>query len=125
MALTKSAVTVLASVSVPAGGTKASPNAAGIGVTVDTRAYYGGELTYKITNGGSAPGVALSLTFQVSHDGTNWCDYLTVAGDTTASSINSGAIQLDRGVMYARVIAYANTTNPVTVEAVLQAVTAL
>lgn len=124
MALTKSAVTVLASVSVPTGGTKAAPNAAGVGATVDCRAYYGGELTYKITNG-TAPGVALSLTFQVSHDGANWSDYYTVAGDTTASSINSGSIQLDRGVMYLRAIAYGNTTNAVTVEAYLQAVTAL
>lgn len=125
MALTKAAVTVLASVSVPAGGTKASPNAAGIGAAVDTRAYYGGELTYKITNGASAPGVALSLTFQASHDGSNWYDYFTVAGDTTANSINSGSIQLDRGVMYVRPIAYGNTTNAVTVESYLQAVTAL
>jgi hypothetical protein len=123
MALTKTAVAVLASTIVAAGSSKASPGLAGS--AVDCRSYYGGELTWKITNGASAPGVALSLTFQASHDGTNWYDYYTVAGDTTASSTNSGAIQLDRGVMYARAIAYGNTTNGVTVEANLQAVTAL
>jgi hypothetical protein len=96
-----------------------------MGSAIDCRAYYGGELTWKITNGASAPGAALSLTFQASHDGTNWYDYYTVGGDTTASSINSGSIQLDRGVMYLRPIAYGNTTNAVTVESNLQAVTAL
>lgn len=125
MAITKTAVVVLASVSVPAGGTKASPNAAGIGAAIDCRTYYGGELTYKITNGGSAPGVALSVTFQASHDGTNWYDYQTVGGDTVASSINSGSILLDRGVMYLREIAYGNTTNAVTAESQLQAITAV
>lgn len=123
MAITKSAVTVLASTSVSAGSTKASPGATGS--SIDCRSYYGGELTYKITNGGSAPGVALSLTFQSSHDGTNWYDYQTVAGDTTASSVNSGSIFLDQGVMYVRAIAYGNTTNSVTVEANLQAITAV
>jgi hypothetical protein len=125
MGLAKSFVAVLASVLVPAGGTKTAPQAAGTGGAIDCRAYYGGELTWKITNGSSAPGTALSLTFQVSHDGANWYDYYTVAGDTTASSVNSGSIQLDRGVMYARTIAYGNTTNGVTAEAGLQAVTAL
>lgn len=124
MALTKAAVTVLASTSnATYSTTKASPGIAGS--SIDCRTYYGGELTWKITNGASAPGVALSLTFQVSHDGTNWYDYYPVSGDVTASSTNSGSMQLDRGVMYLRAIAYAYTTSPVTVEAYLQAVTAL
>jgi hypothetical protein len=123
MAITKSAVAVLASTSVAAGSSKTAPGATGS--AIDCRTYYGGELTWKITNGASAPGAALSLTFQASHDGTNWYDYYTVGGDTTASSINSGSIQLDRGVMYLRPIAYGNTTNSVTVESNLQAVTAL
>lgn len=125
MPITKSAVTVLASASIAAGGTKASPVTAGIGASVNCAAYYGGELTWKITNGASAPGVAANLTFQVSHDGTNWCDYYTVGGDTTASGVNSGSILLDRGVMHLRAIAYGNTTNAVTAEAYLQAVTGL
>jgi hypothetical protein len=125
MALTKTAVTVLASTSVAAGTLKTAPVAGStINLTQSGTPAYGGELTYKITNG-TAPGVALSLTFQVSQDGTNWYDYYTIAGDTTVSSINSGAVQLDRGVMYLRAIAYGNTTNAVTVESYLQAVTAL
>lgn len=124
MAITKTAVAILASTSNSTySTTKTSPGITGAGI--DCRAYYGGELTWKITNGASAPGAALSLTFQVSHDGTNWYDYYTTSGDTTTSSINSNAIQLDRGVMYLRAIAYAYTLNPVTVEANLQALTAL
>jgi hypothetical protein len=125
MALTKLSVPVLASVSVAAGGTKTAPATGGTGSSIDCRTYYGGELAWKITNSASAPGVALTLTFQVSHDGTNWYDYYSVAGDTTASSVNSGSLILDRGVMYLRVLAYANTTNAVTAEAQLQAVTSL
>jgi hypothetical protein len=125
MAISKTAVAVLASVSVPAGGTKASPQAAGTGAAVDCRAHYGGELTYKLTNTSSAPTVAPSVTFQASPDGTNWFDYYTAGGDTTASSVNTGSIQLDRGVMYVRVIVYGNATNAVTAEAGLQAITAI
>lgn len=123
MPITKSAVSVLASASAAAGSTKAAPGAAG--AAIDCRAYYGGELTYKITNGGSAPVAACALTFQASPNGTDWFDYQTVGGDTIASSITSGSILLDRGVLYVRAIAYGNTTNAVTVEAGLQAVTAV
>jgi hypothetical protein len=125
MAITKSSVAVLASVSVPAGGTKTALVAAGTGAAVNCTGYYGGELAWKITNGASAPGTPLTLTFQASPDGTNWFDYYTAAGDVASNSVNSGTIVLDRGVMFLRAIAYANTTNAVTVEANLQAVTGL
>lgn len=122
MPITKTAVVVLSAASVAAGTTKASPVA---GAAVDCRAYYGGELTYKITNGASAPTVAGAVTFQVSHDGTTWFDYFTAGGDSVASSVSSGSILLDRGVMYVRAIAYGNTVNAVAVDAHLHAVTAV
>lgn len=124
MALSKASVAVLASTAGAAGSTKASPGATG--AWIDARAYYGGELGYSITNGGSAPGVAGTLLFQVSPDnGTTVFDYYAVAGDTTAGSVTTGAIVLDRGVMYVRAIGYGNTTNSVTFAANLQAVTGL
>jgi hypothetical protein len=123
MALTKTAVAVLASTSVAAGSTKASPGATGSSINCST--YYGGELTYKITNGASAPTVPATVMFQSSHNGTNWYDYQVMAGDNVASSVVSGSLLLDSGVMYIRLIAYGNTTNAVTVEANLQAVTGL
>jgi len=123
MTIAKSAVEVLASQSVAAGSSKTSPGATGS--SVDCSAYYGGEITWKVTNGSSAPGAPGAITIQDSPDGTNWCDYHTVGGDTTASSVTSGSIRLDDGVMYLRAIAYGNTTNAVTVEVKLQAVTGL
>lgn len=122
MAISKNAVVVLAATSVPAGTLKLSPVA---GPAIDCRAYYGGELTAIVTNGSSAPGAPCTLMFQSSHDGTVWADYQGVTGDTTASSVNSQSIMLDRGVMYVRPIAYGNITNAVTVRADLQAITGL
>ena len=123
MAITKASVNILTSGSAAAGSTKASPGQTGS--AIDTRAYYGGDLTYSITNGASAPTVACTITFQASADGTTWFDYYSVAGDAVASSVNTGTIWLDQGVMFLRAIAYGNTTNAVTVAANLQAITAV
>jgi hypothetical protein len=123
MSLAKSAVSVLASVTVTAGSTKAAPGTTSS--TVNTSTYYGAQLMWKITNGVSAPGTPLSLTFQVSPDGTTWYDYYTATGDVVASSINSGSLKLDRDVMNLRAIAYGNTTNGVTVQSDLTATTSL
>jgi hypothetical protein len=124
MALTKTPVTILASTQNSTyTSTKAAPGITG--ASIDVRNYFGGRLTWKITNGASAPGVAMWAVFQVSSDGANWVDYWTVAGDTNANSVISGSYPLDIPVMYVRVIAYGNTTNPVTLEAGLMAVTSL
>lgn len=122
MAISKAPVTLLAAgTSSPAGLTnRASP--AVTGATIDCRTYNGGELTYRIKNGTSAPGAPCNLLFQSSHDGTLWYDYYPTGGDLTANSEYSGSITLDRGVMYVRAIAFNNTTNAVIVEAYLQAV---
>jgi hypothetical protein len=118
MAISKQVKTLIASAtSVAAGTTKASP--AVVGSSVDCTTYYGGDAVYKITNGGSAPTTAVALTLQSSPDGTNWYDYFTVGGDTTASSSYSGVVPIDRSIMYVRCIAYGNATNAVTVEAFL------
>lgn len=119
MAINKQAVTILAATSVPAGTSSASPVA---GAAVDVRAFAGGEWGYKITNGASAPTVPCTLVLQTSADGTNWYDYFPVGGASGASGVASGSITMTRGVMYARAIAYGNTTNAVTVESTLQAV---
>jgi len=124
MAIAKAAVTVLASASVPAGGTKAAPS-----VTinpVDCRTYYGGLLTLTVTNGASAPGAAIQLQVQVSADAANWRDFGSpLSGDTTANSSYSWSFEIPRAVMYLRVVPYANTTNAVMVAAELEAVTSL
>lgn len=123
MAIAKTSVVLLASASVAAGTTKAAPVAGG---AIDCNNYYGGELTYKITNGANAPTAPCAVTFQISHNGLgDWYDYQTAGGDTIANSVNSGSILLESGVMFVRAIAYGNTLNAVTVEAHLQAKTAV
>jgi len=117
MAITKQAVAILAATNVPAGTPAAAPVA---GAAVDVRAFAGGEWAYKITNGASAPTVPATLILQTSHDGTNWYDYWTVGGAAGASGISSGSVAMSAGVMFARAIAYGNTTNAVTVESHLQ-----
>lgn len=124
MAIAKTPVTVLASQSISAGGTKAAPSITP--TVVDCRTYYGGLLTVIVTNGASAPGAAIQLQTQVSADGTNWRDFgAPMAGDTTASSTYSWSFEIPRAAMYLRVVPYANTTNAVTVAAELEAVTGL
>ena len=119
MAINKQAVPILAATIVPAGTSAASPVA---GAAVDVRAFAGGEWGYKITNGASAPTVPCTLVLQTSPDGANWYDYFTVGGATGAAGVASGSVTMTRGVMFARVIAYGNTINAVTVESTLQAV---
>lgn len=121
MSITKQVATLLATGTSSPAGTTSRTSPAVTGGTVDCRAFNGGELTYRITNG-TAPGTPVNLLFQASQDGTNWYDYYLTAGDVTASTTYSGSILLDRAVMYIRAIAFNNTTNPVTVEAYLQAV---
>ncbi len=124
MAITKASVALVASTSGAAGSTKASPGVTGS--WIDVRAYYGGDIGISITNGASAPGVAMTAMIQVSPDnGTTVFDYFPVAGDLVASSVNTYTIALDQGIMYVRVIGYGNTTNAVTLAANLQAITAV
>lgn len=119
MPITKAAITVLAATSVAAGLTKATAVA---GASIDCTGYYGGELTFKFTNG-VAPTAACIIALQASHNGVDWYDYFVSSGSLVASDVTSNAVVLDRGVMFVRAIAYGNATNPVTVEAHLQAVT--
>ena len=124
MAITKSSVLVLASTSAAAGTTKAAPGATGAWIACS--GYYGGDVGISITNGASAPGVALTALIQVSPDnGTTVFDYYPIAGTTIASDPFTTTIQLDQGIMFMRVIGYGNTTNAVTVAANLQAITAV
>lgn len=123
MAITKSKIAALASTSCAAGSTKASPGA-NTG-SIDMTGKYGGDLSYSLTNGSSAPGVAPTLTVQASADNATWYDYATVGGDTTASSVNSGTIWLDQGLMYVRALVYGNTTNAVTAQIDIAAITAV
>jgi len=115
---------ILAPFSVPAGGTKASPGK-------DTGAFnlqpnYGTGITVAMTNGASAPSAPLQAQIQVSGDQVTWRDYGTpLVGETAANGVISWAIPIEKNWMFARVIAYGNATNPVTLAVEVQAATGL
>jgi len=124
MALTKTPIMLLASGAVAAGSTKAAPGRDS--GSIDCRGYYGGLLTYSITNGSTAPSAPVMISFQVSGDGTTWRDfYYPMAGDVAAGSNYTNTLDLPRGAMYVRAIAYGNSVQPVTVAVELQSITAL
>jgi hypothetical protein len=119
MALTKAYVAIQASASITPG----SPVTA---TGVDLTAVYGGVLTWKITNGASAPTTVPTIVIQISHDGTtNWYQFSpTFGGDLVASSANSRSLPIPVGVMYIRSICTAGATNGSTMEVILEKVTA-
>ena len=126
MAITKTKIAAItyAATNAAAGSTKGTP-----GVSSgwkDLTGAYAADLSWRIVNGASAPGIAPTLTIQVSPDsGATFYDYYTVGGDTAANSDNSGTIAIDPGIQYARVIGFGNTTNAVGIGADFSALTAL
>jgi len=116
---TRSTVTILASVSVAPGGSKAAPVAAGLGSWVDVRGLNGGQLAWSVKNGSSAPGTPGQFTFQIG-DGndtlnvTNITDLWTGAGTLNASEESSSLVDLPNTASFVRMLCYGNTTNAVT-----------
>ena len=123
--LTKTARTIVASTSNAAGSTTRG--------TLDLRTAQGGLLTAKITNGGTGPTVAPTVTVSVAHnagatpsagaEGADWKRLYQFAGDTTASSVNQWSIDVPPGVMHLQVAFADNTGQAVTVEAYLSEIT--
>jgi len=124
-AVTKTSLSILAAVAVPAGGTKAAPAAGGTGPWIDVTGYNGGLLGGRIENTGGAVGVQGQMTWQWTSDPTanpiKIYDLYTWGGDTTAGSKNTMSIRLDKEVKFVRSVCYGNTTNPVTFESDLAA----
>jgi hypothetical protein len=118
MALTKAYVAIQASAPI-------TPGTPVTATGVDLTAVYGGVLTWKITNGGSAPTTIPNIVIQISHDNTNWYQFSpTFGGDLVASSVNSRSLPIPVGVMYIRSICTAGATNGSTMEVILEKVTA-
>lgn len=118
---TRSTVTIFAAAAIAAGGTKTAPAAGGTGGWVDVRNLNGGDISWSVKNGPSAPGVQGQFTLQVSdaNDGANITDLWTGGGDTVANSEMTGLIDLPNTPSYVRMLCYGNTTNAVTFKAVL------
>jgi hypothetical protein len=114
MASTKSLSTIIAA---------ATSNTAGsttTGTAVDLTTKYGAMITGILTNGGTGPTIAPTAYVEISGDNTNWKQFYTVAGDTTASSITPFSCEIVPSVMYARVRVTGNTGQTITCEAFAQ-----
>jgi hypothetical protein len=120
MAMTVAEATIIAAgTSIAAGGTEASPVAAGIGATVGPYADYGCSFAYRITNGASAPGAPMTMVFYGVAGGRLY-EVARVAGDTVANSSYSGAIACPPGFPSYTAKSFGNTTNAVTGEVYLE-----
>ena len=119
MALTKSDTTIIASASNAAGATSRG--------TIDLSSAYGGIVTMKITNGGTAPTLQCEGRVLISHAdtlpaagsaGADWKTIWRFSGGTTASGVTEQSFQFGPEVRHLEVEFTGNTVQAVTVEAV-------
>ena len=119
MALTKSDTTIIASASNAAGATSRG--------TIDLSSAYGGIVTMKITNGGTAPTLQCEGRVLISHAdtlptaasaGADWKTVWRFGGGTTASAVTEQSFQFGPEVRHLEVEFTGNTGQAVTVEAV-------
>ncbi len=111
MAATKSASTLIASVTNSSGGT--TTQAASSDLTTD----YGMFITARITNGATAPTIACSFNVEISNDDSNWRLVSTLPGGTGNNEVVDLSFIVDVTVMFARVVFVGNDDQDVTVEA--------
>ena len=120
MALTKSDTTIIASASNAAGATSRG--------TIDLSSAYGGIVTMKITNGGTAPTLQCEGRVLISHAdtlptaasaGADWKTVWRFGGGTTASGVTEQSFQFGPEVRHLEVEFAGNTGQAVTVEAIV------
>lgn len=124
-AVTKTPVAILAAVAVPAGGTKASPNALGIGPWIDVSAFNGGVLGGRIRNTGGTVTAAGQMVWQWTPEASGTpakiYDLWSFGGGMASADDVSNSIRLDKEIGRVRAICYGNVTNTVTFESDLAA----
>ena len=120
MALTKSDTTIIASASNAASATSRG--------TIDLSSAYGGIVTMKITNGGTAPTLQCEGRVLISHAdtlptaasaGADWKTVWRFGGGTTTSGVTEQSFQFGPEVRHLEVEFAGNTGQAVTVEAVV------
>ena len=125
MALTKTARTIVANQNKAAGG-------AAIRGTIDLESAYGGILTLKIVNGGSAPTVACDCIVTIAHNatlpsaaapGVDWKTIVKFNGGVVANATTEQHLHVSEAVMALQVEFSGNTGNDVTVEAFMSELT--
>ena len=119
MALTKNDTTIVASASNAAGATTRG--------TIDLSAVYGGIVTMKITNGGTAPTLQCEGRVLISHAdalptaasaGADWKTIWRFGGGTTSSGVTEQSFQFGPEIRHLEIEFAGNTGQAVTVEAV-------
>lgn len=125
MAVTKTAIPILAAVSVPAGGTKTTPNAAGVGAWIDVTAFNGGVMGGRIRNTAGAVTVAGQMVWQWTPEATGTptkiYDLWGFGGELAASADVSATVRLHKEIVRVRAICFGNVTAAVTFESDLAA----
>ena len=88
---------------------------------------YGGAISLKITNGGTAPTIAAQIQIETSHDDTKWYEMGgPLVGGLDISGVYSwGSIPIPIGTEYVRLVGGSNTGQDVTVDADISEVTAI
>ena len=119
MALTKNDTTIVASASNAAGATTRG--------TIDLSAVYGGIVTMKITNGGTAPTLQCEGRVLISHAdalptaasaGADWKTIWRFGGGTTSSGVTEQSFQFGPEIRHLEIEFAGNTGQAVTVEAI-------
>lgn len=125
VAVTKTPVVILPTVSVPPGGTKSAPNAAGTGAWIDVLAYNGGVLGGRIRNTGGTVTAAGQMVWQWTPDPVavppRIYDIWSFGGGLAAGDDAPVSIRLDKEIRWVRAICYGNLTAAVTAESDLAA----
>lgn len=119
MAATKTAKTLLASQSLAANTSVNATN------EWNLIAAYGGLATVKLTNGASAPTTVPVVKFYVGEaSGVKRLLY-QASGDTIANSVNDVVCEIPPSAMFVNITITNGATNPITVEAYGQELTAI
>ena len=84
--------------------------------TWDLRTCLGGVATVRVTNGGTGPTIAPTVTVNISTDGSTWRKLTAQQSDTGNSVVTDMVFDLPAAALYAQISITGNTGQSVTVE---------
>ena len=120
MAMTIAEATIIAAnTSIAAGGTEATPVAAGVGLTVGPFTDYSASFAYRLTNSAGALGAPATIVFYAVVGGRLY-EVDRVTGTTGAGDVSSGTVPCPPGFPSATAKVFGNQTNAVVAEVYLE-----
>lgn len=108
-----------------AAGTTNTAGSTTTGSTITLTTALGGTAGGRITNGGTGPTLPANFVVQISHDNTNWREYMRQAAGTTASANYDLFCEIPPGILYARIVVDSNTGQSVTCEGIIDELTSV